>query len=58
MKIAILGTGLMGKEVAKDLIRSSKVKFIGLADIDFAKAEQVCKQIDSEKIKPFQVRRK
>lgn len=55
MKIAILGTGLMGKEVARDLVQSSHVKAVGLADIDHSKAKIACEQINSHKITPFQV---
>ena len=33
MKVAVLGSGLMGKEAARDLARSEGVTEIGLADI-------------------------
>ena len=34
MKIGVLGSGLMGKEAARDLVNSEGVTEVGLADID------------------------
>ncbi|MBM7552226.1 saccharopine dehydrogenase family protein [Thalassobacillus pellis] len=47
MKIAVLGSGLMGKEAARDLCQSPGVTKVTLADIDKEKAEKVVKQLDS-----------
>ncbi|GAA0487836.1 saccharopine dehydrogenase C-terminal domain-containing protein [Salinibacillus aidingensis] len=55
MKIGVLGAGLMGKEAARDLAHSHGVDFIGLADVDKARASQVCEQLKSKKLKPYQV---
>ncbi|CEG26918.1 saccharopine dehydrogenase family protein [Bacillus sp. B-jedd] len=53
MKVAVLGSGLMGKEAARDLVQSVGVEAIGLADIDLARAQQVCNQLQSSKLKAF-----
>lgn len=55
MKIGVLGSGLMGKEAARDLVESEGVEYVGLADIDFSRAKTVCEQIQSTKIIPYQV---
>ncbi|MFC2949559.1 saccharopine dehydrogenase family protein [Virgibacillus sediminis] len=55
MKIGVLGSGLMGKEAARDLAASSGVKKVGLADIDPDRARQVVRQLDSAKVKAYQV---
>ena len=55
MKIGVLGSGLMGKEVARDLVQSSGVTTVGLADLDFNLAKTVCEQIQSQILTPFQV---
>ncbi len=55
MKIGILGSGLMGKEAARDLAASADVITVGLADIDINRAQVVCDQLKSPKIKAFQV---
>ena len=55
MKIGVLGSGLMGKETARDLVLSESVFTVGLADIDFVRAQKVCDQIDSPKLTAFQV---
>ena len=38
MKVVVLGAGLMGKEAARDLVKSAKVEKVFLADV---KVEQV-----------------
>jgi lysine 6-dehydrogenase len=53
MKVAVLGSGLMGKEAARDLVHSDGVAAVGLADIDFARAQEVCRQLQSDKIQAF-----
>lgn len=50
VKIAILGSGLMGKEAARDLVKSEGVEQIVLADVDLSKAETVCKKLQSPKL--------
>ncbi|MBO1001421.1 saccharopine dehydrogenase C-terminal domain-containing protein [Pseudogracilibacillus auburnensis] len=55
MKVGVLGSGLMGKEAARDLVSSDRVMEVGLADIDLSRAEQVCHQLDSDKLTAFAV---
>ncbi|QHE51788.1 saccharopine dehydrogenase C-terminal domain-containing protein [Pontibacillus sp. HMF3514] len=55
MKVAVLGSGLMGKEAARDLVQSSGVKEVGLADIELSRAENVCQQLGSSKIQAYKV---
>ncbi len=55
MKVAVLGSGLMGKEAARDLVQSAGVEKVGLADIDVQRAEHVCKAINSSKIQAYKV---
>lgn len=55
MKIGVLGSGLMGKEAARDLAASEGVTAVGLADIDLDRAQQVCDQLHSSKLTAYQV---
>ncbi|TCP27029.1 lysine 6-dehydrogenase [Scopulibacillus darangshiensis] len=55
MKIAVLGAGLMGKEAARDLVSSSGVKKVVIADVDLAKAEDVVVTLKSPKISAAQI---
>ncbi|GIO27906.1 saccharopine dehydrogenase family protein [Ornithinibacillus bavariensis] len=55
MKVGVLGSGLMGKEAARDLAASEGVTSIGLADIDLERAQRVVDQLDSSKLTAFQV---
>ncbi|MFC7063581.1 saccharopine dehydrogenase family protein [Halobacillus seohaensis] len=55
MKVAVLGSGLMGKEAARDLVQCVGVEKVGLADIDVKRAQQVCQQIRSSKIQAYKV---
>jgi lysine 6-dehydrogenase len=50
MKFAVLGAGLIGKEIAKDLIRSEGVQQVVLADVHLHKAEEVCNQLQDPKL--------
>ncbi|MFD2760174.1 saccharopine dehydrogenase family protein [Lentibacillus juripiscarius] len=58
MKIGVLGSGLMGKEAARDLAASEGVTAVGLADIDFQRAQEVCHQLNSPKLTAYQVNAK
>ncbi|GGK04061.1 saccharopine dehydrogenase [Lentibacillus kapialis] len=58
MKIGILGSGLMGKEAARDLASSEDVTAIGLADIDIKIAQHVVNQLHSSKLTAYQVNAK
>ncbi|WP_299632378.1 saccharopine dehydrogenase C-terminal domain-containing protein [Virgibacillus salarius] len=55
MKIGVLGSGLMGKEAARDLVTSEGVTAVGLADIDLARAQDICEQLQSTKLTAYQV---
>ncbi|MGP4067263.1 saccharopine dehydrogenase family protein [Halobacillus sp. B29] len=55
MKVAVLGSGLMGKEAARDLVHSPGVEHVGLADIDLSRAEKVCQSINSPNIHAYKV---
>ncbi|WP_449354318.1 saccharopine dehydrogenase family protein [Virgibacillus natechei] len=55
MKIGVLGSGLMGKEAARDLVASEGVAAVGLADIDLDRAQQVVEQLNSSKLNAYQV---
>lgn len=50
MKIAVLGAGLMGKEVARDLIRNPNVDKVFLADLNVAQAQQFADTLQTDKI--------
>ncbi|MUV38657.1 Lysine 6-dehydrogenase [Lentibacillus sp. JNUCC-1] len=55
MKIGVLGSGLMGKEAARDLAAQDAVEKVGLADIDLERAQAVCDQLASPKLQAYQV---
>ncbi|HLQ71092.1 MAG TPA: saccharopine dehydrogenase C-terminal domain-containing protein [Bacillota bacterium] len=58
MKIGVLGSGLMGKEAARDLVSSNGVQEVGLADIELERAQQVVDQLGSAKLTAYQVNAK
>lgn len=55
MKIGVLGSGLMGKETARDLVLSEGVTEVGIADIDLERAQKVVDQLNSPKITAYRV---
>jgi len=55
MKIGVLGSGLMGKEAARDLVNSDIVTAVGLADIDIDRAKSICEKLNSDKIMAYKV---
>ena len=55
MKVGVLGAGLMGKEAARDLVKSRQVTQVGLADVDLGKAEAAKQEMDSDKLEIHQV---
>lgn len=55
MKIGVLGSGLMGKEAARDLVASEGVTKVGLADINFERASEIRDQLNSPKLTAYQV---
>ncbi|GEK30478.1 MAG: saccharopine dehydrogenase C-terminal domain-containing protein [Kurthia sp.] len=50
MKVTILGAGLMGKEVARDMVSSPKVEKIYLADVDVEKVRSFVERLNTDKI--------
>jgi lysine 6-dehydrogenase len=50
MKVVVLGAGLMGKEVARDLVASEKVEKIILADVAPEKGHEFVEALGTEKI--------
>ncbi|MFB5664136.1 saccharopine dehydrogenase C-terminal domain-containing protein [Alteribacillus sp. HJP-4] len=50
MKVAVLGAGLMGKEVARDLLRNKAVSKVVLADIDEQKAAAAVAPLQDKRI--------
>lgn len=55
MKVGVLGSGLMGKETARDLVASEGVTAVGLADIELARAQSVVDQLKSDKLTAYEV---
>src|SRR5699024_3914303 len=55
MKIRVLGSGLMGKEAARDLVTSSDVVAVGITDLQMDLAKQACDILPSSKVKAYQV---
>lgn len=55
MKVGVLGSGLMGKETARDLVASEGVSAVGLADIELARAQSVVDQLKSDKLTAYEV---
>ncbi|ETP70102.1 saccharopine dehydrogenase [Planococcus glaciei CHR43] len=50
MKVVVLGAGLMGKQAAGDLVASSKVEKVYLADMNIAQAELFKEYVESDKL--------
>src|SRR5690625_1176191 len=55
MKIGVLGSGLMGKEAARDLVASEQVAEVGLADINIEFAQKVSDSLNSTKLTAYAV---
>lgn len=55
MKIGVLGSGLMGKEAARDLVASDQVTEVGLADINIEFAQKVSDSLNSRKLTAYAV---
>lgn len=55
MKIVVLGAGLMGKEVARDLVNSEDVEKVFLADVSIEKAQEFVDTLSSNKVEVIQL---
>jgi lysine 6-dehydrogenase len=55
MKVVVLGAGLMGKEVARDLVKSEAVEKIILADVVVTKAEQFIEELGTSKMEAVEL---
>src|SRR5699024_5162197 len=55
MKVGVLGSGLMGKEAARDLLNSKAVSTVGLADVDIDRAQRVCEDLQSTNLSVYPV---
>ena len=55
VKVVVLGAGLMGKEVAHDLVNSDAVSKVYLADVALNKVEQFIEQLNTSKIEAVQL---
>ncbi len=50
MKVVILGAGLMGKEAARDLVKSDEVDKVYMADLNVRQAEDFAEELNSDKL--------
>ncbi|MBG9754703.1 saccharopine dehydrogenase NADP-binding domain-containing protein [Lysinibacillus sphaericus] len=50
MKVVVLGAGLMGKEVARDLIKNDKVEHVFLGDIDVKVAQDFVDTLNTDRV--------
>ena len=50
MKVVVLGAGLMGKETARDLVKSDDVEKVYLADLNVRQAEDFAEELMSDKL--------
>ncbi|HUT80501.1 MAG TPA: saccharopine dehydrogenase C-terminal domain-containing protein [Candidatus Bathyarchaeia archaeon] len=55
MKYLVLGSGLMGRAVAYDLLMHKDTEEIRLADIDYKRAKSIASWLKDPRVKPMQV---
>lgn len=55
MKVVVLGAGLMGKEVARDLVNSLDVDKVFLADVSIEKAQKFVDTLGTNKVEVVQL---
>ncbi|MEC1178591.1 saccharopine dehydrogenase C-terminal domain-containing protein [Metasolibacillus meyeri] len=55
MKIVVLGAGLMGKEVARDLVASESVEKVYLADLVISAAEEFVATLNTNKVEVIEL---
>ena len=55
MKVVVLGAGLMGKEVARDLVASQEVEQVFLADVSIDATNEFVATLNTDKVKVVQL---
>jgi len=55
MKVVVLGAGLMGKEAARDLVKSENVEQVFLADVQVEQVEAFKAKLQSDKLQAVQL---
>lgn len=55
MKVVVLGAGLMGKEVARDLVKSNKVEKVFLGDLDVKTAQAFVETLNTDKVEVIEL---
>lgn len=55
MKVVVLGAGLMGKEVARDLVKSNHVEKVFLADVDVKTAQAFIDSLNTDKVEVIEL---
>ncbi|MBQ0140837.1 MAG: saccharopine dehydrogenase NADP-binding domain-containing protein [Kurthia sp.] len=55
MNVTILGAGLMGKEIARDMVNSSKVEHVYLADLNVEQAQKFVDHLNTDKVEVLKV---
>lgn len=55
MKVVVLGAGLMGKEIARDLVASEQVEQVFLADVSVAPVKEFVATLNTDKVEVVQL---
>ncbi|MFJ7737215.1 saccharopine dehydrogenase family protein [Lysinibacillus sp. NPDC097287] len=55
MKVVVLGAGLMGKEVARDLVKSNSVEKVFLGDLDVKTAQAFVETLNTDKVEVIEL---
>ena len=55
MKVVVLGAGLMGKEVARDLMKSNDVEKVFLGDVDVKTAQAFVDTLNTDKVEVIEL---
>lgn len=55
MKVVVLGAGLMGKEVARDLVKSTNVEKVYLGDLDVRTAQAFVETLNTDKVEVIEL---
>ena len=55
MKVVVLGAGLMGKEIARDLVDSKEVETVYLADVSIENTKEFVDTLNTKKVEVVQL---